>query len=157
MSKQKAVNIESVDHIGIRVTDEQRALDFYKVLGFELLHKVEFDAVDIIENSAGVQINLIVNGVERTDGQNVLMDIAEKYTGYTHVALHVASIADTLTVLKDNDIRITQGPVEFGGGSVSIFIRDPDSNVIELRGRDQDLSAIEGVSFYDPDHRPDED
>jgi lactoylglutathione lyase len=156
MSEQKTLTIKSVDHIGIRVTDEQRALDFYKVLGFELLHKVEFDAVDIIKNAAGVEINLILNGVERTDGPNVLMDVAEKYTGYTHVALHVESIADTLTVLKDNDIRITQGPVEFGGGgSVSVFIRDPDDNVIELRGRDQDLSAIGEVTFYDPDDRPD--
>ena len=66
-------------------------------------------------------------------------------------------MSDTLAVLKENNIRITQGPVEFGGGSVSVFIRDPDDTVIELRGRDQDLSAIEGVTFYDPEDRPSDD
>ena len=153
MSKSSEIKIQRVDHIGIRVTDEDRALKFYDTLGFKLIHKVDFDAVDIIENAAGVVINLIVNG--QGDGSsNILMDVPEKHTGYTHVALEVESIIETLEALKEHRIRITQGPVEFGGGSVSIFIRDPDSNVIELRGRAQNLEEIEGVTFYDPEQRP---
>jgi lactoylglutathione lyase len=77
------------------------------------------------------------------------MDAPDKYPGYTHIALRVASIRSAIAVLKENDIAITQGPVSFGdGGQVSVFIRDPDRNVVELRGRNQ--GPIEGVTRYVP-------
>jgi lactoylglutathione lyase len=79
------------------------------------------------------------------------MDVGEKYPGYTHVALRVASIKATIEALRANAIRITQGPVSFGAdGHVSVFVRDPDLNVVELRGRDEDLSSIGGVVEYLP-------
>jgi hypothetical protein len=41
--------------------------------------------------------------------------------------------------------------VSFGAdGHVSVFVRDPDLNVVELRGRDEDLSSIGGVVEYRP-------
>ena len=149
MSAAPGIAIERVDHIGIRVGDLDRALTFYRVLGFELHHKVTFDAVAIIKNRAGVEINLIVNANAGDPGSNILMDVSDKYAGYTHVALRVASIADTLAALAAHGIKITQGPVKFGAdGGVSLFVRDPDRNVIELRGAD--ASGVEGVTQYVP-------
>lgn len=55
------INIEKVDHIGIRVRDLDRALAFYQVLGFKLAIRVTFDPVAIIRNEHGVEINLILN------------------------------------------------------------------------------------------------
>jgi lactoylglutathione lyase len=145
----EAVSVERVDHIGIRVRDLDRALAFYAVLGFELHHKVTFDAVAIIKNRVGVEINLIINADAGDPAQNILMDVPEKYAGYTHVALRVASIADTVSALRAHDIKITQGPVKFGeDGGVSVFVRDPDRNVIELRGAD--AAGVEGVTQYTP-------
>ncbi len=142
------ITIERVDHIGIRVRDLDQAVAFYKVLGFEFLHRAEGDAVAIIKNREGVEINLIFNANAGDPAKNVLMDVGEKYPGYTHVALRVASIPDTMAALKSADIRITQGPVKFGeDGGVSLFVRDPDRNVIELRGRDQ--PDIEGLTRYE--------
>jgi lactoylglutathione lyase len=149
VSAAPGIAIERVDHIGIRVRDLDRALAFYGALGFELHHKVTFDAVAIIKNGAGVEINLIVNANAGDPASNILMDVPEKYAGYTHVALHVASIADTLAALRAHDITITQGPVQFGAdGGVSLFIRDPDRNVIELRGTN--AAGVEGVKPYVP-------
>lgn len=151
MAASESVTIQQVDHIGIRVRDFDRALAFYGVLGFTLHHKVDFDAVAIIRNAAGVEINLILNANAGEPGKNILMDVAEKYPGYTHVALRVASMAATIAALGAARIAITQGPVSFGDDMVSVFVRDPDRNVIELRGRGEDLAKLGGVRPYTPD------
>ena len=147
------IQISRVDHIGIRVKDLARALDFYRVLGFELHWKDANDAVAIIRNPHDVEINLVYNANADGGGKNILMDVAEKYPGYTHVALRVESIRAAIEALGQSGIRITQGPVSFGqDGHVSVFVRDPDMNVVELRGREEDLSSLGGVAAYKPEN-----
>jgi len=146
---ERMIDIQRVDHIGIRVRSLDRALAFYRVFGFELLRRSENDDVAIIRNSHGVELNLVFNADAGDPASNILMDVGEKYPGFTHIALRVGSIPETIAVLKANDIAITQGPVSFGeGGHVSVFIRDPDRNTIELRGREQ--GAVDGVTRYVP-------
>ena len=144
--------VDKVDHLGIRVTDKARALSFYGNLGFRIEHEVDFEPVVIIRNSAGVELNLIVNGVDRLSGKNVLMDVPEKHPGLTHVAFRVDDIPRTIASLEEAGIKISQGPVTFGDGHVSVFVRDPDRNVIELRARLDPSAAgdIKGLVFYDP-------
>jgi lactoylglutathione lyase len=146
------IAIETIDHLGIRVSDKERAFAFYAGLGFELIHESDFDAVAILKNAAGVELNLIINGVDRTGGKNILMDVTEKHPGYTHVAFRVGDMRETIAALKSMSVPITQGPVTFGDGHVSVFFRDPDRNVIELRARlsPEDADRIEGLKFYDP-------
>ena len=148
-----AIDIEQVDHIGIRVAELDRAMSFYQVLGFKLVHEDTNDAVVIIKNSRDVEINLIYNANDNNGGDNILMDVANKYPGYTHVALRVSSIKAAMEALAENDIAITQGPVSFGlDGNVSLFVRDPDRNVVELRGREEDLSSTGGAVEYVPEN-----
>ena len=153
MAGSRTIDISRVDHIGIRVRDLARALDFYRVLGFELHWQDANDAVAIIRNARDVEINLIYNASPDTGGRNILMDVGEKYPGYTHVALRVESIRAAIEALKEHGIGITQGPVSFGrDGHVSVFVRDPDLNVVELRGREEDLSSVGGVTAYKPEN-----
>jgi len=145
----QTIAVERVDHIGIRVRDLDRSLGFYRLFGFDLLKRATGDDVAIVRNPEGVELNLIFNANGGDPQANILMDAGEKFAGYTHMALRVASIPRTLAALKENGIAITQGPVTFGdAGEVSIFVRDPDRNVIELRGRGQD--QIDGVVRYVP-------
>ena len=148
-----AIDIVAVDHIGIRVRDLERAMTFYRILGFELEHKAKNDAVAVVRNAHGVELNLVYNANADAGGKNILMDVGDKYPGYTHVALRVASIKSVIEVLRAYDVRITQGPVSFGrDGHVSVFVRDPDLNVVELRGRNEDLASVGGVVEYVPEN-----
>jgi lactoylglutathione lyase len=148
-----SIDITRVDHIGIRVRDLERALKFYAILGFALHHKASNDAVAIVRNAHDVEFNLVYNANADAGGKNILMDVGEKYPGYTHIALRVASIRAAIEVLRATGVRITQGPVSFGrDGHVSVFVRDPDLNVVELRGRNEDLSSIGGVVEYVPEN-----
>jgi len=143
------IEIAAVDHIGVRVRDLDRAMKFYSLLGFEVHWKATNDAVAVVKNPHGVELNLVFNANAGPDGKNILMDVGEKYPGYTHVALRVTSIKAVIQALREHGIRITQGPVSFGrDGHVSVFVRDPDLNVVELRGREEDLSSIGGVIEY---------
>ena len=145
----QTVAIERIDHIGIRVRNLDRALAFYAVLGFALVRRAEGDDVAIIRNQHGVELNLVFNANAGDPTANILMDVPDKLPGYTHIALRVASIPATIVALEANNIPITQGPVSFGeSGHVSVFVRDPDRNVIELRGRKQ--RVVEGVTRYVP-------
>jgi catechol 2,3-dioxygenase-like lactoylglutathione lyase family enzyme len=129
------MRIESVHHVGLRVTDERRSVEFYGRFGFAVVYRDQHDPVVILQNDAGVELNLIVNAAVPFDGRNRLMDVADKVPGYTHVALRVTSIEDVERSLKEWGIPITDGPRRLGPG-VSLFVRDPDANVLELR---QDL------------------
>lgn len=122
------------DHVGIRVSELSRALDFYALLGFRPEPGEtweEHDAVGLI-NDAGVRINLIHNGRCRDAGRNVLMDEPEKWPGLTHVALVVDSLDAVMKHLVDKRIALTGGPIQIGERRVICFVRDPDGNVIEF-------------------------
>jgi lactoylglutathione lyase len=104
------ISIEKIDHIGIRVTQRDRALAFYEVLGFKLLFEPDFDQVAIIKNDAGVEINLILNGEDSLEGKNILMDLPVKHPGITHVALRVTDIVKAMRHCKNTVLPSRKGP-----------------------------------------------
>lgn len=125
------LGIESVNHIGIRISGKSTSIDFYKTLGFELIADAGFDDGHpvIMKHPSGVVVNLL-GPATIADNSNILMDVDDKFTGITHFALTVSSLEDARTFMGDQDIKIT-GSFSFGAMS-AIFIRDPDRNVIEL-------------------------
>ena len=131
------LEIRNVNHVGIRVSNKQASIDFYALLGFDLLNDVGFEDGHpvIMKHPSGVVINLLGPATETGDS-NILMDVDEKYPGITHVALTVSSIGHAKSFVGENEIPIT-GSFSFGDMS-SIFIRDPDRNVIELDAYGED-------------------
>jgi len=125
------LNIQSIDHVGIRVSDKQRSISFYADLGYEVLSDSGFDQGHpvIMRHPSGLILNLLGPATDKA-GENVLMDEPEKFPGYTHVALRITSAADTEALMESLGVAIT-GRHTFKG-MTSLFIRDPDRNVIEL-------------------------
>ncbi|MCC6620727.1 MAG: VOC family protein [Deltaproteobacteria bacterium] len=134
MTHPAPVPVLGLNHIGVRVLDADRSEAFFVELGFTVTARYPEHKVVILHNAAGVEVNLIANADPAFDGTNALMDDdLPKRAGYTHVALSVASVDEAVTALAAHGIPIAEGPVPLGGGW-SIFVRDPDKNVIELRG-----------------------
>ncbi len=123
--------ITRVNHLGLRVTDFETSRDFYQRLGFEYITGPGGpEPVAIVEHPSGININLVLNATQE-DKQNVLLDHSEKYTGFTHIALEVENMESMMRELELADIELSGGPMKHPTG-VSIFIRDPDLNVIEF-------------------------
>jgi lactoylglutathione lyase len=128
----QGLRVTGLAHIGIRVHDLGRALRFYELLGFELtLGPFEAEKVAILKHECGLEINLIFNA-QGAEAANVLMDVAEKHPGYTHVALAVDDLEAASEAVVAAGFPITEGPVRFPNGARAIFVRDPDRNVVEL-------------------------
>ena len=89
------------------------------------------EPVAIMEHPSGVNINLILNADAKTD-ENILMDVTDKYPGYTHIALDVNNIKSVQDSIEKLGIYITEGPLTLPDGGVMFFIRDQDNNVIEF-------------------------
>ena len=124
--------IIGINHIGIRVTKLETARKFYEQLGFVFLAgPLGPEPVAIMEHPSGVNINLILNADSDITG-NILMDIADKHPGYTHIALDVTDIESVQSRLIKLGIKITEGPITLPDGGTMLFIRDQDNNVIEF-------------------------
>jgi catechol 2,3-dioxygenase-like lactoylglutathione lyase family enzyme len=128
------IRVGQIDHVGIRVTDRERAQRFYEQLGFRIDPDEESPRSRScgLVNEAGARINLIYNGREPAGG-NVLMDVAEKWPGYTHAAFIVDDLDALVRWFETNGVVITEGPSVFGHGRRKVcFVRDPDGNVLEF-------------------------
>ena len=125
------MRIQGYDHVGIRVSDRERALRFYEKLGFRLDPNYSSDAGAEILAEDGTRINLICNGMARDGANNILLDEPTKWPGYTHAAFIVDSLQKLLDFAEAEGIRITEGPHDWGR-RMTCFFRDPDGNVLEF-------------------------
>ena len=125
------LDIEKVDHIGIRVSDRAVSVAFYERLGFRTLSDTGFEQGHpiIMQHPSGVVLNLL-GPANTANDDNILMDVDEKYPGITHVSFRVASLDDAKAILAQNGIPLS-GQFSFRDLR-AVFIRDPDRNVIEL-------------------------
>lgn len=124
--------ISRINHLGLRVRDLQTARAFYEKLGFEFLAgPMGPEPVAVMEHPSGININFILNASVDASPVNLLMDVAAKHTGYTHVALEVTDLVSAEQAVLAADIDITER-VSLPSGAAFFFVRDPDGNVIEF-------------------------
>jgi len=124
--------ITGINHVGLRVRSLETARAFYEQLGFEfIVGPIGPEPVAVMLHPSGVNINFILNATSDASESNVLMDVPEKHTGYTHIALEIDDLDAVQQQLAARKIPITE-TVELPDGAIFIFVRDPDGNVIEL-------------------------
>jgi len=124
--------ITRINHVGVRVRDLAVTRAFYEKLGFDFLEgPIGPEPVAVMEHPCGVNINFILNASDDAAPENLLMDVALKHTGYTHIALEITDRTAVERQLGEMGMEITE-TVELPTGAVFFFIRDPDGNVIEF-------------------------
>ena len=119
-------------HTMLRVTDLQRAIDFYtRVLGMTLLRTTErpeqkysLAFVGYGSNPDHAEIELTYNhGVHQYD----------MGTAFGHLALGVSDVYATCERIREQGGKITREPGPVAGGTrVIAFVVDPDGYKIEL-------------------------
>jgi lactoylglutathione lyase len=124
--------IKRINHVGLRVRDLDESRTFYEKIGFKfIIGPVGPEPVAVMEHPCGININFILNVSDDASKENILMDVAEKHAGFTHVALEVDDMDAVLHHLSSHKMSVTE-TVELPDGRIFCFIRDPDMNVIEF-------------------------
>ncbi|WP_025820931.1 VOC family protein [Shewanella marina] len=124
--------ITRINHVGLRVNDLDRSRQFYQKLGFEfIVGPIGPEPVAVMVHPSGININFILNS-NIDDGVNMLMDVTDKYAGFTHIALQVDNLAMVEQQLIGLGLEISGGPIKVETGAQFLFVRDPDMNVLEF-------------------------
>jgi lactoylglutathione lyase len=124
--------ITRINHVGLRIRDLGISRTFYEKLGFDFsIGPIGPEPVAVMEHPSGININFILNASEDASKQNILSDVPEKHTGYTHIALEITNREEVEAELKRLQFPITE-TIELPDSTVFFFIRDPDGNVIEF-------------------------
>jgi catechol 2,3-dioxygenase-like lactoylglutathione lyase family enzyme len=135
------ITIERVDHIGIRVRDLNRALNFYRVLGFDLLRRAEGDDVAIVRNEDGVELNLIFNANAGEPGTNVLMAVSST-AGTTATSGNSPTTTEATTQMAASEIR---EPATAGTGDFAAENRIASRAQKTAAARSRSAFAVDGA------------
>jgi len=131
-----AIEIRAIDHVVLRVRDRERALRFYR----DVLHCREerrIEALGLTQLRAGASLIDLVE-VESPLGRMGGEPPGEHARNVDHFALDLASFDEA--AIRAHLVRHGVEPGEVGmrygarGNGPSMYVRDPDGNVVELKG-----------------------
>jgi glyoxylase I family protein len=122
------LRVAELDHVVLRCRDQPKMLDFYtRILGLREERRLE--AMGLIQLRAGASmIDLVPAAAPRSEsGSNV---------DHFCLGIEAADMQAAALYLRDNGIDVAGPPAtRYGarGMGVSIYIRDPEGNVLELK------------------------
>ena len=130
------INVKSLDHVVLRVRDLKRALHFYsEVLGCPEERRLE--ELGLYQMRAGsALIDLVL--VDSTLGRRGGSGPGRQGRNMDHFCLRIDPFdADAIAAhLENHGIEAGEVSTRYGadGNGPSIYIRDPDGNMVELKG-----------------------
>jgi catechol 2,3-dioxygenase-like lactoylglutathione lyase family enzyme len=120
------IQVRGLDHIVLTVADAHRSLDWYGGrLGLEPLRVAEWEAEEVFFPSVRVDATTIID----------LLEVPPTGINVDHVCLVVEPV-DLAALAAAPDLDVVEGPVRRWGAQgegTSLYIRDPDGNLVELR------------------------
>jgi catechol 2,3-dioxygenase-like lactoylglutathione lyase family enzyme len=143
-----AVRVTGFDHLVLAVADVERSLAFYcGQLGLPPVRVDEWRAGQVpfpsVRVSAECIIDLVRGDLPHDDRQGTNVD---------HFCLVVAPL-DWERVVESGVFTVLIGPVDrFGarGSATSIYVSDPDGNVVELRWYPQEVEMAAEADLRTP-------
>ena len=119
------MRVTGLDHLVLNVADTRRSLDFYVgTLGLQPERVEEWEAGEVFFPSVRIDAGAVIDLLETPRGtENV-----------DHFCLVVDDDVDELAAR--GDLGVVEGPADRWGAqgmARSIYIRDPDGNLVELR------------------------
>jgi len=129
------LKIQNIDHVVLRVTDVDAMIKFYiDYLGMHL-EKVQEDLGLYQLRAGNALLDLVsVDGVLGAEGGGAPMAQARNMD-HLCFALHDININDARALLVSHGIDVEPAQIRYGasGSGLSIYLKDPEGNVIELR------------------------
>ena len=122
--------IEGFDNIGVAVTDYDRAVDFYKKLGFD----VTFEDGDGGSLQAGNAVLYVFKTSSVTEPQARDVSLTSNPPGIDHISFRVPDVDDVYAKLRGKGLPIESGPEDQSWGSRTITVLDPDGNRLWFLG-----------------------
>lgn len=117
------------DHGAFRVTDMDKAIEFYtKKLGFKLL----FTNVSEEHGEKGAFLDYNGARLELIETLGETYEPVRPERPYCpHLCFQTDNMENVIGMLRANDIEILDGPHEIPGSEQWIYFMDPDMNVLE--------------------------
>ncbi len=136
MSESGPVHILGIDHAVLRVRDVERSLHFYtEVLDATVERRL--DEIGLIQLRAGAQLIDLVP-LESPLGKAGGAGPGDEGRNLDHLALRIERFDEPAlrAHLEKHGIEVGEVATRYGaeGNGPSIYVRDPDGNVIELKG-----------------------
>lgn len=120
--------LSGLDHLVITVTDISRAVDFYsRVLGLEVRYR-DRERVDLILGDLALRLHWTATDIEPR--------AATPTPGSIDICLRsLLPLGEVARHLEALEVEVELGPVERQGATgklESLYLRDPDGNLIEI-------------------------
>ena len=130
------IEVRGLDHVVVRVRDVARALEFYRdVLGCPV--ERELGELGLIQLRAGSSLIDLVD-LEKPLGQLGGAPPGAEGRNVDHFALRIAEFDEEKlrAWLTERGVEPGEVAIRYGaeGNGPSMYLRDPDGNVVELKG-----------------------
>lgn len=116
--------IAGVNNIGLAVRDLEASLEFYQILGFEIVHRDETPAATI---RAGSAVLYVFQTTEKTEPVSRDLELVHNPPGIDHISFDVSDV-DELYARLNGKISFEGPPENQPWGYRATSALDPDGN-----------------------------